>query len=303
MERDELIYKWLNYELNAEEFEAFKQLEEYQQLIKMNEGINSFKSPDYEVSEALQSVRKRLEVKKEKRQKKWLLMAISIAAILVLFTGFLYYTRDLETTITTLASQKESVVLPDGSKVQLNAKSLLSFNTRNWNDNRVVQLKGEAYFKVAKGSKFDVQTPEGKVTVLGTEFNVHQRDGLFKVICYEGLVNVTYSDYHINLPPGNSFLIRDGKLIATEKENLTAPSWIDNYSRFKSVPYKEVLAEFERQFNVEIVLNSVDDSQRFTGSFNHNTMESALKAITLPLHLSYSKTNRTITLKREKQSP
>jgi hypothetical protein len=65
------------------------------------------------------------------------------------------------------------------------------------------------------------------------------------------------------------------------------------------MPYKEVIAEFERQYNVAINANTIDTTQLFTGSFAHNNIDIAIKAITLPLHLTYSKTNSTITLKRE----
>ncbi|MEZ4802203.1 MAG: FecR family protein [Gelidibacter sp.] len=298
MNQEDLIYKWLNHELNAEELEAFKKLEDYDALIKLNNGSKGFKSPDYNTADELQKVLKRIESQKPKN-KNWLPLAASIAAIFVVCFGFYFYTTTLETTFSTLASQKQTVTLPDGSIAELNAMSELSFNEHGWEDNRDITLDGEAFFKVVKGSKFEVKTSTGIVTVLGTQFNVKQRNNLFEVVCYEGLVNVIYNTYDLNITPGNRFLIRDGKLIATEKEKSAAPSWIENYSQFESVPYKEVLAEFERQYDVKINLKAVDDTQLFTGSFKHDNMELALKSITLPLNLTYSKTNHTITLKRE----
>lgn len=298
MNRDELIYKWLNHELNAQELEAFQQLEDYEALSKMDIGLKHFKAPYYSVSDELQSVSHRIQQKKSQK-KHWLPIALRIAAILVVCLGVYFYTTTLDTNFKTLASQKQTIVLPDASTVHLNALSEVSFNKHHWSNNREVQLEGEAYFKVAKGSTFVVKTNTGTVTVLGTEFNVKQRNNYFEVVCYEGLVNVIYNAHDVNLPAGQGFLIRDGKLIATEKENLPAPSWIENYSHFISVPYKEVLAEFERQYGMKIDLKRVDDLQLFTGSFTHNNMEVALKSITLPLKLTYIKTNHTITLKRE----
>ena len=112
-------------------------------------------------------------------------------------------------------------------------------------------------------------------------------------------MGVTYNSQETKLKPGDSFLIIDGKQIAKEKEKRTIPSWLNNESTFKSLPYKEVIAEFERQYNVNCTLRNIDSNQLFTGSFAHNNIEVALKAITLPLHVIYSKTNRTIILKRE----
>ncbi len=298
MNREDLIYKWLNHELNADELVAFKKLEDYHSLTKLNKATIGFKSPDYNTSEELQTVLKRIVSNKSKK-KTWLPIAASIAAIFVVCFGFYYYTTTLDTTFSTLASQKQTVTLPDGSIAELNAMSELSFNEHSWNTNRNLKLDGEAFFKVVKGSKFEVKTNTGIVTVIGTQFNVKQRSGFFEVICYEGLVNVSYKAYDVNLPAGDRFLIRDGKLIATEKENQNHPSWIDNYSQFKSAPYRDVIAEFERQYDLKIELKSIDDSQLFTGSFTHDDIETALKSITLPLQLTYSKTNRTIILKRE----
>lgn len=298
MNRDELIYKWLNHELTADELEAFKKLEDYQQLVRLNDGIQGFKSTEYHVSEELQTVLKRIEQKKSSK-KRWLPIASSIAAIFVVCLGYFYYTTTLDSHFKTLAAQKESIKLPDGSLAELNAMSELSFNKHTWDEKREVKLSGEAYFEVAKGSKFEVKTPVGTITVLGTHFNIKQRPTVFEVVCYEGLVNVKYQSYDMNLSPGNRLMIRDGKLIANEKESKLVPSWIENYSVFKSTPYEEVLNEFERQFDVKIDSKGVDDRQLFTGSFSHNDIEVALKSITLPLNLTYSKTNRTITLKRE----
>ena len=144
-----------------------------------------------------------------------------------------------------------------------------------------------------------MNTTSGTVTVYGTQFNVKQRDNYFEVICYEGLVGVTFNSQETKLNPGDSFLIIDGEMIAKEKENSLTPSWLNNESQFKSLPYKQVIAEFERQFNVDITLVGVDSNDLFTGNFTHDSIEVALKSITLPLHLTYSKSNHTIILKRE----
>ncbi|MCK7592008.1 FecR family protein [Subsaxibacter sp. CAU 1640] len=298
MNREDLIYKWLNHELDAQELEAFKQLEDYDALMRLDTCAKDLKAPEYNTSDELKSVLQKINKAKPKRRN-WLPAAMSIVAIFVVCFGFYFYTTSLDSTFKTLVAQKEIVELPDGSEVNLNALSELSFNKNNWKDNRKVTLNGEAYFKVVKGSKFKVQTNNGIVSVLGTQFNIKQRAEYFEVICYEGSVKVFFKQKNVILKSGDTFLIRDGKLIATEKEIQPYPSWIDNYSRFKSVPFKEVVAEFERQFDVDINLKSIDDSQLFTGSFTHENMDTAIKSITLPLQLTYSKTNRTIILKRE----
>ncbi len=161
-------------------------------------------------------------------------------------------------------------------------------------------LVSEAYFKVEKGSQFDVVTWLGKVSVLGTQFNVKQRVNYFEVICYEGLVSVSYKGKEIKLPAGKTFKLIDGAVVEGETKD-SVPSWAEkNMSSFKSVPYSEVIKEFERQYNIKVETNSIDAEQLFTGSFTNNDEELALKSITLPLQLKFNKTNNTtIVLTKE----
>ncbi|WP_372753973.1 FecR family protein [Mariniflexile sp.] len=298
MNREELIVKWLNNDLNDLELEAFKMLEDYDDLIKLDANLKSFKADEYDTSKELESVLKTITQKRQ-TQTNWFKPFLRVAAILAICFGAYYYTTTLDTTVTTKLAQKTMVELPDNSKVSLNAKSTLVFNKSTWKKHRDVELNGEAFFKVAKGSTFHVNTTSGTVTVYGTEFNIKQRDNYFEVICYEGLVGVKYKSQETKLKAGDSFLIIDGKTIAKEKENRSQPSWLNNESTFKSLPFKEVIAEFERQYNVDIQLLNIDDTQLFTGSFAHSNIDVALKAITLPFDITYSKTNRTILLKRE----
>jgi transmembrane sensor len=298
MKKEILISKWLDNSLNPQELEAFKKLEDYEDLAKLDKSIQAFKVTDYDTSEELESVLSTIKTSKNKSAH-WFKPLMRVAAILAICFGLYYYTTTIDTTITTEMAQKTSVELPDASNVSLNAKSYLVFNKKSWKENREVELKGEAFFKVAKGSTFNVITKSGTVTVYGTQFNVKQRDHYFEVICYEGLVGVTYNSQEIKLKPGDSFLMIDGKVIAKEKENRSTPSWLNNESQFKSLPFKQVVAEFERQYNVDITIIGIDSTELFTGGFTHDNLEIGLQSISLPLHLTYSKSNNSITLKRE----
>lgn len=298
MEREELILKWLNNDLTAPELEAFKQLKDYEALTTLNSHLQGFKPNNYNVSEELDTLLKTIETRK-KAKKNWLPIMLRVAAVVVVCLGIFYYTTTLDTQISTVIAEKQTIELPDASTVAINAKSTITYNKHNWDDSRNVTLDGEAYFEVAKGSKFDVITPNGVVSVLGTKFNVKQRNNTFEVVCYEGLVQVVYGSYNEKLPAGNRLLILDGKLVANENDIISEPSWINKQSTFKSLPYKEVIAEFERQYDITIDTQNVNDTQLFTGSFTHNNLDVALKSITLPLQLTYTKTGKTILLQRE----
>ncbi|WP_242132683.1 FecR family protein [Aestuariivivens marinum] len=299
MDREKLILKWLNNDLNDQELQAFKTLEDYDDLERLNNNLQSFKADDYDSSSELEKVLSSIKTKKTQITRHWIKPFMRVAAILAICLSVYYYSTMVDTTYITDVAQKTIIQLPDASSVSLNAKSTLVFNKKDWKKERDVTLEGEAFFKVSKGSTFNVITESGTVTVYGTEFNVKQRDNYFEVICYEGLVGVTHNDHETKLKPGDSFLIIDGKLIAKEKENRSTPSWLNNESQFKSIPFKAVVSEFERQYGVNFTLMGIDSTQLFTGSFSHDNIDIALQSITLPLHLTYSKENNTIILKRE----
>ncbi len=298
MKKEELIKKWLDNELSVDELKAFQRLEEYDSYVKLSEKAKQFKAPDFDSSEAY----KRMEpIIEHKRTQKSLLIRLrpiaQIAAIFMIVFGAytLLFSNDL-TTFNTLASQKITITLPDASIVKLNSKSQLSFDKNTWKEQREVKLEGEAFFKVAKGSRFDVQTNSGIVRVMGTQFNVKNRNNYFEVKCFEGKVSVLYRDELTELPAGKTLRIING-ITFNNQTNLEHPSWIENESSFKSVPLAEVIDEFERQYDVKIVID-IDTNALFSGSFVHDNQDLALKSITLPFGLNYTIENKIITFKK-----
>lgn len=298
MNKEDLIKKWLDHSLNAQELKEFETLEDFDALTKLDKGLQRFKSPEYNSSKQLDLLKDSLSSKTTK-SRHWFKQALKIAAIFVLGISIFYYTTTLDTTIATLAAQKTTITLPDGSTTRLNAASTLTYNKHNFNTSRAITLQGEAFFDVVKGSTFNVETSQGTITVLGTQFNVKNREQLFEVFCFEGSVRVTSTVKTVVLKPGESFVILDGKFIAKEKENLKNPDWLNNKSVFKSMPYHKVINEFERQYNVKIEIENVNSQEFFTGSFSHNDIELALKAITLPFNLNYSIKNRIVYISSE----
>jgi ferric-dicitrate binding protein FerR (iron transport regulator) len=299
MDKEYLIKKWLDHDLNVEELEAFKKLKDFDALMKLSQGLGNFKAPNFDEKHQLDRITERL--KSNKLKSNWLKPILRIAAIVVIAVGsFWFINKSLVTTTSTLASQKITLDLPDASEVFLNAGSKFTYNENKWSSKREVKLEGEAFFKVAKGSTFDVKTSDGIIRVMGTQFNVKQRDDYFEVICYEGLVGVYYSNHKLQkLKPGESYLVIDGKVISKAYVDTNQPFWLLNESQFESMPYEHVLAEFERQYDVTFDTNDINLKQLFSGNFSHDNYEIAIKAITLPLNLTYSKNNNTITLKSE----
>lgn len=298
MKEEALIKKWLENQLSEEEFKEFQQLEGYESYLKISETAQFFKAPTYDSSEAYKEIQSVIKRKKSGvRILQGLKPIAKIAAIFVLGIAIysLFYMNKM-TNVDTVSGQIAQVVLPDASTARLNSLSHLSYSKRKWDSNRLVKLEGEAFFVVEKGSQFDVKTSSGIVSVLGTQFNVKNREHYFEVKCFEGLVRVSINNEQVDLPAGKTLRIISGA-VSKDLTDLTHPTWIDSFSSFKSVPFSEVIDEFERQYDVKINTD-IDASKLFTGMFVHNNRELALKSISLPFNLEYSIKDKHITLRK-----
>nr|WP_321228263.1 FecR family protein [uncultured Psychroserpens sp.] len=288
MNKEDQIIKWLNDELTPAERNLFEQREDFELYQAIVDGGKEFKASNFSKPESFNDFKLAYESKNDKTRKlDWFKPMLRIASILVIAFGiyFTFFYGNL-TQVQTLASQKATIELPDHSKVTLNADSEIEFSKKDWNNNRSLNLKGEAYFKVAKGKTFDVITSQGVVTVVGTEFNVKQRDNYFEVQCFEGIVSVTSGTHTEKLLAGDTFRILDNSF-SQDKISILKPEWTSNKSMFKTVPFKTVLAEIERQYDIKIIVEDVDTKRLFTGGFMHDDMENALLSITQPMDLTY----------------
>lgn len=288
MEKSNLIKKWLNNDLTASENEIFSKLEDY----KFNEDIlaaaSRFKASHFSDVDDFNTFKNRYKAHKKPIQKlSWFYPVMRVACTFaILFCSYYFFIHDSDTVVNTFANQKTEVVLPDNSKITLNTLSKISYDASNWEDQRELNLEGEAFFKVAKGKQFDVVTSKGTISVVGTEFNVKQRENYFEVKCFEGIVNVVSDSIDRQLTAGQVFQILDGNFV---EDTITyeTPYWTNNLSAFKAIPFKEVVKELERQYDVEITLMDVSSQRLFSGRFVHDNLENALISITQPMSLTY----------------
>lgn len=288
MEKEYLIKKWLNNELTPSEKEAFDAMEDSDFHKDIIENAAHFKASHFSNAAHFDQVKSRLTEKEDTPKLGGMQLLLRLTGVIVVAIGiyFLLFANKI-TQIETLASQKASIELPDATLVNLNALTEIKYSKKNWDNKREIELKGEAFFKVAKGKVFDVITSEGVVTVVGTEFNVKQRGTFFEVTCYEGIVRVTTPEHEKELRVGDSFRILNDIVSSTTTQELL-PEWTSNRSRFNSVPFSEVVSELERQYNVEIEYDSAYKDRLFNGGFVHDSLEFALQSITEPLTLSYT---------------
>ncbi len=290
MRNHDYIKKWLNDTLRDDEKRMFEQTDEYRSLERLSKALISFKAPEYNPQSEFQRIQTAKHSRKAEKviAMPWLQPLLRVAAVLLILTGsYFIFLWNPTTTFATLASEKTELFLPDSSAVTLNALSKLSYQAKHWGRKRAVTLDGEAFFKVAKGSQFDVETEVGTITVLGTQFNVKMRTDYFEVVCYEGLVAVKHAGNVVKLPPAKMFRVVKGIITPDESTTEVLPGWLMQESSFESVPFGEVIKEFERQYSVSVTTNNIDLNQLFTGRFVHSNFPVALKSISIPLNLKY----------------
>ena len=287
--QENYLAKWLNNELSEEELSEFKKSDAYASYIRISEASTKIKTPEFDIDQAYIAFKdNQIEITPKVVPLRPYKQFLRIAAVIAIMLGGSYfYLNSLDKSFKTGLAERTEVTLPDNSEIALNAESQISFSEKNWDDERAIQLDGEAFFKVAKGKKFTVSTTSGTVAVLGTQFNVENRDGFFEVSCYEGLVSVTHNGKEKKLPAGSSFVVINGEVQNTEKPKDKQPSWIVNESSFASVPLKYVLNEFERQYDIEVRTENVDTNQLFTGTFSNTDLKIALESISTPSQINY----------------
>lgn len=176
-------------------------------------------------------------------------------------------------TIVTPHGIRYQVVLPDGSKVWLNAASSLRFPTAFAGTTRQVELTGEAYFEVVKDKKqFIVNTNTLAVTVLGTSFNVSAYDDDNDVATTLVTGHVQVSGGHLegitNLTPGRravySKVGRNIKVSDVDAEQFIV--WKEGKLYFEEEELASIMAKLSRWYNLEVrYLDNGSKHKTFTG--------------------------------------
>ncbi|MCC9016239.1 FecR family protein [Flavobacterium lipolyticum] len=299
MKKNRLLAKWLNNDLSQDELAEFEASPDFEKYQKIKNYTTHLEVGDLDENAMLSNIlnQKKATPKVIPLRKNWMFRA---AAVFVLVLGITFVMKLLiPQTQTANFGEKTTFSLPDNSEVVLNSGSEIRYKKWNWTNNRHLELKGEAYFKVAKGQRFEVQTSLGKVSVLGTQFNVKVRKNKFDVVCYEGRVRVNYANTQIVLTHGQSVNFENGKQVNTTINSLK-PEWIDNQIYFYQENIRTILDEVERQYNITIELNTKDTTSLFTGKLPAKDLNTAIQIISTTYHLEAKKVSKNKIIFDEK---
>jgi ferric-dicitrate binding protein FerR (iron transport regulator) len=269
---DELLISYLFKEVSAaqarevEEWRAADTANEHrfeQFRLIWDSSKNFTADPDIDAHASLQKVKQRAAMQRAKvvslpNRYNWL----KIAAAVLLITGcaWLYFTKQNSRQVE-FATQEmvKSDTLSDGSVVTLNKYALLSYpNTFSGAHRDVDLLKGEAFFSVTpnKAKPFIISTGNTTIRVVGTSFNVKNKDGVVEVIVETGIVQVSQGQYSVSLKPGEMVLIQPHIIKPVKANN---PDHLYNYYRSKefvadNVPLYRMVEVLNEAYNSHIVI-------------------------------------------------
>lgn len=186
--------------------------------------------------------------------------------------------------------------LPDGTKVWLNSSSTIQF-PEQFDHERIVYLKGEAYFDVVKDSlrPFTVLTDHTEVEVLGTSFNVNAfgdtKAEMISLVNGSVSVKSRRKGNCKELSPGQQMYIDvDTDDMELRKVNVNDHvGWKDGWLIFKNASVNEIIGKLERWYGVKIELeNRPAESWNVNGYFQDQTLDTVLKRLSFSKDFEYS---------------
>ncbi len=281
MNKEDLIHRWKNNTLSSEELELLKSMPEYQNLSKTQvETIDNQLPPsDKKKTNPITENNKASETTEEIRSiPTWKYLASAIALCLIVFIAWQIINNKDITDIHTGAEEELALDLPDGSSFILREHSHLSYS-EDWSTNQQVELSGEAYFNVVKGSGFYVNTDHGKISVSGTQFSVRSESNELTVICDEGSVMVDVHDSTFN-----------AVLLADHSYHLTENTLIhisDTKTRLKNYEYKKAAMVIENIYKVKIEEGAWLARGLVSCDLPHHDLVAALDALYIPFKVKY----------------
>jgi ferric-dicitrate binding protein FerR (iron transport regulator) len=220
-------------------------------------------------------------VKKRKANTKILLkyaavFLIGVSSVLVFFANQNIITANGNTKI---------VSIFDGSTIKLAPNSSLSYNSVLYFFNRKVTLEGNAFFNVIPGNSFTVNSPNGEVSVLGTSFNIIDREDYFNVVCFTGKVAVKANKQEVILKPLEGFENLSNK--KSKFNNASKDPSNNSYLYLNQVPLPIVLKELSNFYNVTFNTDAVSLEGTYNGLLINDNIELALKNVLYPFNFDF----------------
>ncbi|RKU68078.1 FecR family protein [Parabacteroides sp. AF17-3] len=319
----QLFRKYLDDQLSSEEIIRLKIL-----IGEMDESTftnnlyplwESFQPSGHHNREAFDEISKNLKTTINPVKKISLINYIqrsAVAACLLILIVSTYYFYNENNSILTLNTQEHkistengeraSVILPDGTKVFLNAGTILSYPALFDNKQRAVYLEGEAYFEVKHNESvpFIVQTSTASVKVLGTTFNVYAYSNKrwFETTLISGQVQVTMHkspDKPVILSPNQKlrYNSQTGNFNTSNTDLRLETAWHKGDLIFRSGHIKEIFEQIATFYGIHFHIEGNYPEKLFTGNYHEEDVNLVLRNLQQHYAFTYQKKGDDIYIK------
>ncbi|MBK8625228.1 MAG: FecR domain-containing protein [Saprospiraceae bacterium] len=289
-EENIILVKWLDSSATIQELAEISEGIDLDVLRQDLAYIDNLKLKAKPIEQSWEDFQQKRDSNAAKKGKfKYLLLGF----IFILIIGFVHLAyQNIESNkveeIKTKVGEKYAGWLPDSSAFHLNALTSLSYLPSKWQVARTLNLSGQAYFDVKKGSSFLVQTNDGFVKVLGTKFDVESYGIFMNVTCYEGKVEVNAGQNKTKIIHASQQVsVRNGNFYDFKNVNDISPSWRDNRLKFENIPLKNVLTELKKYYDFDFEMKTKYQTRYYTGQIPTNDIQKSMELIFDPLDIPF----------------
>ena len=188
------------------------------------------------------------------------------------------YKNSLSGDINTLVTPRGGeyrVTLPDGSKVWLNATSSIKFPGVFKGNIREVELKGEAFFEIAKNSAmpFRVKSKGAQIEVIGTHFNVkaYGNEKFMKTTLVEGSIKITAGNSSHLLKPGQQTILNKGEMRVLDNVDIEEQvAWKNGLFLFKDTSIEDVMSQVAFWYDLNVIFEGKIPEKYLTGKISRS---------------------------------
>jgi transmembrane sensor len=181
----------------------------------------------------------------------------------------------LYNTLTTARGRQFQVILPDGTKVWLNAATSLRYPAAFVGNERVVEVAGEAYFEVAHNPKmpFRVKVGDQLIEDIGTAFNInaYEDEQVIRTSLLTGAIKLSNGRSSVILRPGEQVAAGKGDGLEVKSGDIEqAIAWKDGLFAFRDANIQTIMRQLARWYDVEVKYEGAVSAQQFTGKIDRS---------------------------------
>jgi ferric-dicitrate binding protein FerR (iron transport regulator) len=294
---EKILEKMEDQMINDNEKE--KHIKDFSHLWEKSAGLGKYEKIDLESD--WKKVKNRMGFKAKSKKIPIRSYFLRIAALLIFAFGLAYFFNQLVNNYSgtdkndyfTIASndQLKEFILPDNSVVTLNKNTSVIYNSNFGVGNRDIIIEGEAFFKVTKNVDlpFRIFAENSTIEVIGTQFNVNQKDEFVKVSVVNGHVafyETEKKQNRIDLKKNEVSVYHKKKRTFDEKTqmNLNSLAWKTKKFEFQGESMIEALYYVSDYYNLELTNSFTTQKDRPMGSIPaYNTVDSVMNSIILSI--------------------